>query len=243
MKIFKYMTLLLCAGVIFASCEKFTNSAEESTITYLPKLTMNGPAFVELACGATNYSDEGLTAEEGGESIPVTTSVTGKYFGSSEVSGADVYSIVYSATNKDGIPGAAERTVVVPACNGDFINSIAGMYTCDVYRDGTISAPYQGVGPIIVKDLGGGVFQFSDAIGGYYDFGRGYGYHYAALGMTVTANNIAANDFTFGPNIGVGDFGGDLELTAFSVDPATKTITIETTWSFGYVFEAVLTQM
>jgi hypothetical protein len=243
MKVLNYMTLLLLVGLFFTSCEKYTNSAEESTTTFLPKLTMNGPAYIELACGATSYTDEGLTAEEGGQSLAVNTEVAGKYFGGTEVSGSDVYSIVYSATNKDGIPGAAERTVVIPECNGDLVTSIAGMYKCDVYRNGTISAPYQGVGPIIIKDLGGGVYQISDAIGGYYDFGRGYGYHYAALGMTVTANDIPSNDFTFGPNIGVGDFGGDLELTSFTVDAATKTVTIETSWSFGYVFEAILTQM
>jgi hypothetical protein len=243
MKIFNYTALLLIAGLFFTSCEKYTNSAEESTTTYLPKLTMNGPAFIELACGATSYTDEGLTAEEGGQSLAVDTEVAGKYFGGTEVSGSDVYSITYSAVNKDGIPGAAERTVVVPECNGDLVNSIAGMYTCDVYRNGTISAPYQGVGPIIIKDLGGGVYQLSDAIGGYYDFGRGYGYHYAALGMTITANDIPSNDFTYGGIIGVGDFGGELEMKSFEVDAATKTITFSSEWSFGYLFEVTLTQM
>src|SRR5210317_2142351 len=173
MKVFNYMALLLFAGLFFTSCEKYTNSAEESTTTYLPKLTMNGPAYIELACGATSYTDEGLTAEQGGQSLAVDTEVTGKYFGGSEVSGSDVYSIVYSAINSDGIPGAAERTVVIPECNGDLVTSIAGMYTADVTRNGSISAPYQGIGPIIIKDMGGGVYQLSDAIGGYYDFGRG----------------------------------------------------------------------
>lgn len=243
MKVFRYMTLLLLAGLFFTSCEKYTNSAEESTTTYLPKLIMNGPAYIELACGATSYTDEGLTAEEGGQSIPVDTEIAGKYYGGSEVSGSDVYSIVYSAVNKDGIPGAAERTVVIPECNGDLVSSIAGMYTADVTRNGSITPQYMGLGPIIIKDLGGGVYQLSDAIGGYYDFGRGYGYHYAALGMTVTANDIPSNDFTYGGTIGVGDFGGELDMTSFTVDAGAGTISFSTDWSFGYVFEVVLTQM
>ena len=91
--------------------------------------------------------------------------------------------------------------------------------------------------------MGNNVYQLSDAIGGYYDFGRGYGFHYAGTGMTVTANDIPGNDFTYGANIGVGAFGGDLAMTAFSVDAANRTINLTTEWSFGFTFEVELIQV
>ena len=242
MKKIIYLALIAFAGVTFTSCDDYTNSAEASSTTFLPKLTMNGDQSVSLACDATSYIDEGLTAEEGGAPIDVTTQVVGRYFGSSSVNGPDSYEINYIAYNKDSIPGAAIREVLWPACNGDMVTDISGMYTSNVRRNGTISAPYMNIGPIFIKDLGNGKYQLSDAIGGYYDFGRGYGYHYAALDFVVTANDIPSNDFTHEGVIGVGDFGGELVMTDFSVDAANKKITFTTDWSFGFVFEVELTQ-
>lgn len=226
------------------SCEEAVNTAVASEVTYLPKLTMNGDAEIDLGCSPSGgYTDAGLTALEQGKEIPVNTVVTGKYFGAATVSGPDIYSITYSAVNKDGIPGAAERSVVWQECPGDFVNSIAGMYTSTVVRNGAVNPQYFDMGPIIIKDLGGGVFQLSDAIGGYYDYGRGYGYTYAARGMKVKANNIAANDFSFTDVVEVGDFGGALNMTAFTVDPATKTISFTTDWDAGFEFVVTLTQL
>ena len=106
-----------------------------------------------------------------------------------------------------------------------------------------VNPQYQDLGPVIIKDLGGGVYQLSDAIGGYYDFGRGYGYTYAAKGMKVKANDIAANDFTFTDVVEVGDFGGALSMTSFVVDPTAKTITFKTEWDAGFKFVVTLSQL
>ena len=242
MKNIQYLILFCATCMFLTSCDKYKNSAEPSTVTYLPKITMMGESDIVLDCTATSYTDEGAIAEEAGSQIPVTTTITGHYYGSNAVDGVDQYEITYSAENKDGIPGAAMRSVLWPACNGDLVNSIAGMYTADVARNGSITPQYQGLGPIIVKDLGNGEYQISDAIGGYYDYGRGYGFHYAALGMVVKANHIPSNDFTHDDVVPVGDFGGNLTMTEFSVDPGTKTITFTTEWDLGYVFEVTMTQ-
>ena len=234
----------LAVGTMMTSCETVVNSAEPSGVTYLPKLTMHGDAYIELPCNATSYVDEGLTALEGGTEIQVNTEITGSYFSSSTVNGPDVYSIVYSASNKDGIPGAAERTVVWGVCPGDFTTSIAGMYKADVKRNGSITPQYQNLGPIMIVDKGNGVFAISDAIGGYYDFGRKYGYHYAARGFTVKAVDIPGNKFEYaGQTIEVGDFGGALVMTDFKIDPAAKTIKFTTDWDAGFLFEVTLTQL
>ena len=101
---------------------------------------------------------------------------------------------------------------------------------------------YQGVGPIFIKSLGGGQYAISDAIGGWYEYGRSLGVAYAALGQTVTANDIATNDFTYGPPIEVSSFGGALEMTEFSVDAANKEINFRTEWEFDFQFDVRLVQ-
>lgn len=236
-----FLPFLITVTLIHFSCEK--TDIEESVITYLPKIDVIGSSDIQLACDATSYTDAGVTATEGGQTVPVSTTITGSYFGSSVVDGPDQYVINYAATNVDGIPGAAMRSILWPACNGDLVTSIAGMYKATVVRNGVVSPQYTDLQYIFIRDMGNNVYQLSDAIGGYYDFGRGYGYHYAALGMQVTANNIPGNNFTHDQSVAVGDFGGVLTMTNFSVDPATRTITFTTDWDQGFVFEVTLTQV
>ncbi|MCB0521286.1 MAG: hypothetical protein H6577_04015 [Lewinellaceae bacterium] len=248
MKNIKFLFLPLFVVALFSSCDKYENSAEPSFITYLPKLTVSGSPNITLECDATSYSDAGGTAEEQGKPIDLITTVKPKYFGGSTVDGPDVYTILYSAENKDGIPGAAERTVTWKECNGDLVSSIAGMYTAYLSRttksSGAVlaSAQYQGVGPVIIRDLGNNQYGISDAIGGWYEFGRSLGVSYAAIGQTITANNIPANDFTFGPAVEVGGFGGVNTLTSFKVFPSESKIVFTTDWEAGFTFEVTLIQ-
>ena len=232
-------------GLVMTSCDPSVEAPgfdDTSEVTYLPLITLEG-GDVTLDCDATSYSDPGAVASAGGNDIELITNVSGAYYGSSSVDGPDVYSVSYSAYNDDGIPATAFREVYWAPCNGDLVTSIAGAYTADIVRNGSTSPQYQGVGPILIKDLGNGVYQISDAIGGYYDFGRGYGPDYAATGMTITANDIPANDFTHDDVVGVGAFGDNAVMTAFSVNAATHTIKFTTDWDAGYVFEVTLTQV
>lgn len=224
--IFSFILLLF----LIAGCEKDSN-VPPSEVTYFPKMEMSGKAVINLDCTTTTFTDPGVTALEGGKPVDITTVVHGRYFGGTVVNSADVYDISYTALNVDGIPGSVQRTVYFPPCNGDFINSIEGVYESTVVRNGVVSAQYQGLKHVYVKKVGTNVFQLSDAIGGYYDFGRGYGSDYAFVGMTVTANSLASNNFTYGPSISGGAFGGPCNMTAFSIDPATKTINFTTVWT------------
>lgn len=237
-------------GLIFTGCDDSDDFVEDPTasrITYLPLITLEGETDVVLDCDTESYTVPGATATEAGQEIELITSTSGTYFGGSTVSGPDLYTVTYNAFNVDGIPAAEFRSILWPACNGDMVSSIEGMYTASILRtasDGsTVNYTEEAFGPFFVVDLGDGVYQLSDAIGGFYEYGYGYGPDYAALGMTVTANDIASNDFTHDDVIGVGAFGGALNMTDFSVDPATKTIEFTTEWSFGYVFEVTLTQV
>ena len=246
MKKYKLLYYAFSIVAIFAtSCDpsvEAPGSDNESSITYLPKITLEGESEVDLNCDATGYTDPGAVAEAGGSEIPMTTRVTGSYFGGTSIDGPDIYTIAYSALNDDEIPAAEFRYITWPPCSGDFVTSIAGVYTAtSLVR--TPGYATEDIGPIYIKDLGDGVFAISDAIGGWYEHEYGYGPAYAATGMTITANNIATNDWTHTDVIGVGAFGGALEMTAFSVNAVAKTITFKTEWSFGYVFEVTLTQV
>lgn len=253
----KYIMMLFILGA-FASCEEFTNSAERSKVTYLPVLEIVGESDVELACTATSYDDPGAEATVGGEPIEYQTAITGQYFGGSLVDGEwvyddnttvsdnDIYEFYYTAENVDGIPAAAFRHVTVPECNGNLITSIAGMYKSSLVRTtaaGAAAGTYTDLGPIIIKDLGNDVYQLSDALGGWYDLGRAFGYTGAAPGMTVTANNIATNDFTFGDPVHDQTFGGLVTMTELTVNAGAKTLVFKCDWDAGYKFVFTLTQI
>jgi hypothetical protein len=237
---------IMAIMLINSSCEK--TDIEESVITYLPKIEVLGASSIQLACDATSFEDPGVNASEGGQAVPVVTTITGNYFGSSAVDAPDAYIINYAATNMDGIPGAAIRTVLWPECNGDLVSSIAGMYKATVVRNGVVSPQYADLTYVFIRDMGNNTYQLSDAIGGYYDFGRGFGPETAATGFTLIANDIPSNNFTFDKIINFGaPFGAPdetLEMTAFAVDASTRTITFTTIWSIlPYTFEVTLTQV
>lgn len=237
---------LLCFGAV--SCEEYENSATPSQITYLPLIEVAGEESVMLDCNATGFTDPGATASEGGSPIDVETTVNGLYFGSTTIDQPDLYQITYSATNQDGIPGAMSREVMWPACNGDLITSIEGMYQASVKRTastGAVNSDYIDADftPFWIVDLGDNTYGISDAIGGFYEDGYGYGPDYAATGLVVKANSIPGNDFEVVASNGVGAFGGAIEISDFTVNPATKTITFTTTWDAGYVFEVELNQV
>ncbi|MEZ4910348.1 MAG: DUF5012 domain-containing protein [Saprospiraceae bacterium] len=234
----KYLSfVLLCSLFIFSSCEE--DGSEPSIETFLPKLVMSGESDVNLNCSTTSYSDPGVVATENGQNVDLIVNTAGRYFGSSIINTADIYDISYTAYNKDSIPGTAFRTVFLPPCNGDMVSSIEGVYTSTIVRNGSTSAQYTNLKYILIKKVGDNSYQLSDAIGGYYDFGRQYGPHYAATNMVVTNNGGAYSSDDIIP---VGDFEGNLSLTDFTVDSASKTIKFTTDWDAGFVFEVTLQQ-
>ncbi len=249
----RYYILLLFTAVVFWGCEEFVNSAEVSEVTYLPKIDVEGESEINLSCNpAGGFDDPGAVATEGGAEIPLKTTLSGVYFDGTTLDGPDLYSITYSAYNVDSIPGVATRDIYWPACAGDFTTSISGIYQAAVYRTrpvaGGTAVDYSDseFGPYWIIDKGNGVFAISDAIGSFYEHGYGYGAAYAATGMTVTASNpsnLVTSTWEPSGIIGVGAFGGELELTNFKINAVEKTITFSSLWSFDYKFDVVLTQV
>jgi hypothetical protein len=238
--------LLLVPILMVTSCKK--DSEGVSTITYYPDFVVKGSSEITIPTGVS-FTDPGVTATENGVQIPVTITISGDYFpytGSQvDATTPNKYDILYTAKNKDGFNGTASRTVYV-VTTGDMVNSIEGLYTSTVVRNNVVSPQYQDLAYVMIRksSSGANVYEISDAIGGYYDLGRAYGAGYRATGASITANNIATNDFSFGSSFGVGAFGGTANITSFTVDPIAKTISFETDWDAGpYIFKIVLTQV
>lgn len=224
------------------SCEEL-ETGPESTITYLPKFEVEGGDYIELTCNESASELGSVEAFEGGSPIEVSVSVSGLYFGASEISAPDEYLVNYSAVNKDSIPGAFQRTVFKKPCDGDLVNSITGIYKSTVVRNGSSGPEYTNMENVLITQVGENMYQLSDAIGGYYDVGRAYGPGYAATGMTIMANDISSDSFVYGDPVGVGAFGGVLVMKDFTVDASSGTIHFVTEWDAGYTFDVTLTKV
>jgi hypothetical protein len=237
----KIILALFITGSLFTACTS-VDTANVSNITYFPVFTISGanPFFVKQG---SPYVEPGAIAKAGETVVPTVTTAVGAYRGTTPMntSLSDQYLVSYSATNSDGFVGSASRVVWVYN-TGDLVNSIEGLYTSTVVRNGASGAQYTNMKYILIWKNANGKYEMSDGIGGYYNYGRGYGVTYAARPVNITANSIPANDFTI-PNFSVGAFGGVAKMTGLTVTPATKTITFSTTWDAGYTFVVTLKQV
>lgn len=222
------------------SCQKDTENI--SRITYFPTFDYKGESVMLQPMG-TAFVDPGVTASEDGVDLPIEVSVVGDsgYKGTTvDSNAADKYTISYSALNSDGFPGSQERVVFV-AKTGDLVNSIEGLYTSTVVRSGKTGPQYTNMKYVIISKTGDNEYVLSCGIGGYYSIGRNYGSAYLAT-ATITANNIAANNFSI-PDYTVGSFGGVVTMSSFKVDAANKKIEFTSAWDSGYEFVVTLNQV
>lgn len=123
----KLITIFLF-GIILISCNKKDDfnypvgTVGTSTITIYPILTLAGDTYVTVPKGSV-YSEPGITAKEGDKDLTVTTT------GSVNTSTAGVYTLVYSAVNKDGFSASTKRIVVVYSTDASAAaNDLSGKY-------------------------------------------------------------------------------------------------------------------
>lgn len=240
------LNILLSLFIIFAiGCEKDKSSEGISKLTFYAVFDMSGEDTWFLNLGET-FTDPGVTAEENGVEIPVEFMVEGDFFAYSDQTvdpaSANRYVITYSAENSDGYSAFIDRTVYVVE-TGNMTDNIAGLYKSTVVRNGAELPQYQDMEYVMIRKTGADTYELSDAIGGYYDIGRGYGAAFRAAGMEITANNIATNDFAFSNPITVGAWPEALEVTGMEVNATSKTIYLIAEWEAGYTFEVTLTQV
>lgn len=129
MKMKRYINLLaiLFSLSIVISCKKDNFNYPEgsvgiSKITYYPTLTLKGDRYVAVAKGAS-YTEQSVTAMEG------TAELTVKISGSVNTAANGVYTLEYSAVNKDGFSASLKRTVVVYSTDATAVgNNFSGNY-------------------------------------------------------------------------------------------------------------------
>lgn len=233
---------LFAIALMFNACET-DDTSNISEITNFAVFELAGEQEILLKKG-TEYVEPGATATESGEPVEVTTTISsGLYRGmpfSKDVS--DVYTVSYSAVNKDGFVATASRTLVV-GDSGDLVNDLSGVYISSVVRNGSTAPQYQNMKYVLIWEESDGVYAISDGIGAWYELGRALGTGYGAPGATVKVNG--PNDFSIeNKDFVVNTFGGAAELLEFNVDAVAKTIDFKTDWRDGqYVFVAHLEQV
>lgn len=241
----KLIVIFAFAFGLFTSCSSDDDTADVSKLTSFPLITLNGDTEMFITEGE-EYVEPGANATEAGSEIELTTSFeSGTYRAISGLNTdvSDQYIIEYSATNQDGFDGSAFRTIWV-AGDGDFNSSIEGLYTSTVTRNG--SSTRSDMQYIIVWKNEDGSYGVSDAIGGWYDFGSGYGSAYAAKGLSFDFD-LTSNTFTSGTESTL-PWGGTVYMTSLSIDPSAKTINFVTNWDYAgtvaaYSFDVTLTKV
>jgi hypothetical protein len=113
----KYSVFIFTIFILLTSCkkDKIISTADQvgiSKVTYFPILTMKGDNIMVVEKGGT-FTDPGVTAKAGESDVPVTST------GTVNTSTPGVYTINYSATNKDGFSASLRRTVAVYSTAAD----------------------------------------------------------------------------------------------------------------------------
>ncbi|MBQ8888085.1 MAG: DUF5012 domain-containing protein [Bacteroidaceae bacterium] len=176
-------TLMLClATMTFVSCEDET-SQDLSVVTHYVTLELNGDALTLVPLGSS-YTDEGVVAMEGTKDVSSNVEVTNPV-NANEVG---IYTVTYTAINKDGFPSSITRTVAV--YDPTVTANIAGTYTVDANRtSGATVTAYSGF-TVSLTQAAPGIYWISDYLGGFYEQGRGYGASYALAGyIKLNADN------------------------------------------------------
>lgn len=233
-KIFLYSLMLGMSVFGLSSCNDDNDELTDSRVTYYVNLDMQGDAFVQVPIG-TSYSDAGCLATENGEDV--TSKIVTSGIDEIDVNAAGLYTVTYSAVNKDGFPASVSRTVAV--CDPSITTDISGTWTVQAgsYRlyNGA-QTPYADFTVRIRRDAPG-IFYVSDFLAGWYDQRAGYGSSYACRGYVQLLEDgtlVCLDSFVPGWSDSLEDFEG-------SYDEATGTITWDATYTnYPFVFHAIL---
>ena len=171
MKKILYISLLAII-TLFSACDD-KETEDISRVTEYPIITVLGDDLIYVERGTT-FVDPGATSS-GGEEVLVDAVDTNQ---------PGIYTVEYAAANADGIPGIATRMVVVYEEDG----ILAGVY--DGIR---VTRGYGGL--TLIYTNGDGTYSCTDLLGGYYEYGAGYGraYSSATSRMELNGNVITAD--------------------------------------------------
>ncbi|MEJ7646259.1 MAG: immunoglobulin-like domain-containing protein [Chryseolinea sp.] len=178
MKFNSYKILVFVALVALAGCERDLETEGLSRITYYPVFKMEGEQWNTIAVGGT-FTDPGMTATEGEQEIEVQVSGDAV-----DVNTPGVYTIEYTATNKDDYSVTDYRYVGV-------IDPTAA--ATDLTGQYKRTAGAQGVATITKLAPG---FYYSDNVGGTAAAGVGvHFYHYEGNKLGVPVQLVGGSAF------------------------------------------------
>lgn len=222
-KLFIYISV---AASLLAGCNRDLESEGISRTTYFPEFILEGEDFYFIEEGEP-FTDPGVTALEGGEEIPFTSTFIGRYTGYTGTTigtAADQYNLTYAAVNKDGFTATATRTIVA-VNTGDFVTSLEGAYSGKSVR---ISGEAYDDVLILVTEVAPKVFEISCSLAGFYSDGRALGDGYLVLGGRITVNELSSDDYTYTPTVERAD-GIVLDMSDMEIDTEAKTISFKIT--------------
>ncbi|MDO4511588.1 MAG: DUF5012 domain-containing protein [Bacteroidales bacterium] len=239
-KIFLYSIMALASAGALTSCNDGNDVLTDTRVTYYADIQLLGDEVVVLQAG-DEWTDPGVKATIDGKDVSDRVVKTGR----ANANEGGINSLTYTVTNDDGFSKSAFRTVYVYDKN-NFQSAYEG--ACSY---GTRS--YSGL-PVSICKVNGNVYHISDALGGFYAFGRYPQYlgdnYYWADGFLKGASNT----FSLGAYIALNDdnsvevlqydnwyWGSDVpEQVSGTYDPATGTI--ELLYDFGAEFKVILTK-
>lgn len=126
MKIYIFL-IFFVTTLLSSACNKYEiqNTDDQvgiSKVTHFAILELKGERFTAIPLGAA-FNDPGITAREGSTEIPFTVS------GSVDINSVGVYTLVYTAINKDNFPASITRTVAVYSTDASAAgNDLSGTY-------------------------------------------------------------------------------------------------------------------
>jgi hypothetical protein len=240
MRKYIYGLMMCIVALAFTACDE--TSQDNSFVTHYVVLELNGDEFIEHNIG-TPFTDPGVVATEGTEDVSDKVTVSGKV----DVNTPGIYTLTYSAVNKDGFSSSITRRVGVfdPTVTTD----ISGIYSVGsgsyrYYSSSDTTTPYSGDYEIEVSLVLPGLFYISDLFGGYYESYRGYassygfGYYnmegYLKLNSDNTIESISGSVYAWGDSYDTVENG--------VYDPEAGTITFDTYYAKSMFFHVILTK-
>lgn len=122
------LSVLMLFMMVATSCEDEDYNYPAGTvgiskITVYPTLSLNGDRYMAIVNKSVPFTDPGAVAKEGDTEIPVTTT------GSVDENTPGVYTLTYTAVNKDGFSASVSRTVAIATVdNAAAANDFSGNY-------------------------------------------------------------------------------------------------------------------
>lgn len=231
-KIYLFGFSLCMAALSLTSCNNDNDELTDTRITNYISLSVVGDEVLYVDANST-YTDEGCTAEAGGQDVTSKVQTTNPV----DTKNIGPYIVTYRATNEDGFSSEAYRYVYV---GSPLVGTVAdGSYRQTYNGDGSPKAQvaWSGYGIEMLTD-GNGLYWVEDLMGGYYEQRAGYGSRYAMNGyLKVNADNTV--EMVGGGGVpGWGDAYDDFANGVF--DPATNTISYCVTYA-GMDFNVILT--